>query len=322
MSDQNPTQQDLLKLALSLSDASAPTATASGTDIEWLRQMLSSLESTEQKVQRLLSELSASVHTDVSASEALLEQLQECAEDLDIAVQIAANAGELLVRLLAHDAAPVRQWAAFVVATCAMNNRRASVSLLDAGALAQVMARLAVETEDDAVVNKLVTALSALTNDASPTRVHFLANGGMALLEGVLSRSLTHNATRAKVLYVARKLISLNGVHASQAFSSSARLVEHTVAALSNDDAVVRTNASGVISALLQPANQEALTQLRNCGFQAVATQRLAALRADSDAATQHEDEIASVTLALAAFANASRTVLPSAAEASTPLLL
>lgn len=325
-----PSQQDLLKLALSLSDRSnaAPSST-SGTDIEWLKQMLSSLETTEQKVQRMLGELGAPT-TSVASLQTLLQELQECAEDLDVAVQIAANASELLVRLLAHDVAAVRQWAAFVVATCAMNNRRASLSLLDAGALVQVMARLAVDTEDDAVVNKFVTALSALTNDALPARVHFLANGGVAVLEAVLSRSVTRG-TRAKVFYVAKKLLSANGVHASSAFAT-ARFLQLTVAALSsgggsddddNNDSV-RTNAAAVIGALLQPTvSQEALVHLRNCGFQAVASERLAALQGAGDGiASEHEDEVASIQQALSAFQSAHTVAAVPHVQVSVPLLM
>jgi hypothetical protein len=319
-----PSQQDLLKLALSLSDrsggASSATPSTSGTDIEWLKQMLSSLETTEQKVQRMLGELGAPT-TSVASVQALLQELQECAEDLDVAVQIAASASELLVRLLAHDVAAVRQWAASVVATCAMNNRRASLCLLDAGALVQVMARLAVDTEDDAVVNKFVTALSALTNDALPARVHFLANGGVAVLEGVLSRSVARG-TRAKVFYFAKKLLVANGAHASSAFAT-ARFLRLTVAALASgssddDNDSVSANAAAVIGALLQPTvSQEALVHLRSCGFQAVASERLAALRGAGD---EHEDEVASIEQALSAFQSA-HTAVPHV-QASLPLLM
>jgi hypothetical protein len=121
-------------------------------------ECLSELESTESKVDR----------SDARARRARVtrmrlwrcwKRLQESAEDLDIAVRVAANGCARLSALVEHDNADVRFWATYLVATCALNNPRASLSLLEAGALARVLKRIPLESEE-AVRGKLVTALS------------------------------------------------------------------------------------------------------------------------------------------------------------------
>ncbi len=321
---QQPSETDLLNLALSLSEpGSTPAVPRAASDVAWLKAMLASLETTEQKVARLLTTLSAEnerAESDSARIEAVLHELQETAEDLDIAVQIAANGAESLTRLLSHGAAGVRQWAAFVLATCAMNNRRASLNLLEAGALARVMA-LCGDEPDEEVRCKFLTALSALTNDSAPARDFFLKSDGAALLEAVLARSASTSAARAKALFLARKLLRSDAALAAPAFGG-ARFLQLTVAALADNDASVRTNAAVLIDALLQQQHKTThmLQHLRDCGFVARAQTRIAALQAlardDAESAAQHEDELTGMLAAVRSFECAPASVH------SVPLLL
>lgn len=317
-----PSESDLLKLALSLSTpGSTPAPPSAPSDVAWLKAMLASLETTEQKVARMLARLDAKSDTIVVAAdevEALLHELQESAEDLDIAVQISANGGEALTRLLAHDVAAVRQWAAFVVATCAMNNRRAALNLLEAGALARLVA-LGGGEADERVQNKFLTALSALTNDSPPAVDYFFKNGGAALLEALLARADASSGAHAKALFLARKLVRSDAPLAVPAFAS-ARFLQLAVAALADDDATVRTNAAALLDALLQLKTVHMLQHLRDSGFAARAQTRIAALQAlardDAESAAQHEDELTCMLAAFRAFESAPAFVH------SVPLLL
>lgn len=313
---------DLLKMALGAqqSNGSSNTATTPATptpsaDYEWLRGMLSELESTESKVDRL-------THALVSASDAdeivaLLETLQESAEDLDIAVRVAANGCARLSALVEHDNADVRFWATYLVATCALNNPRASLSLLEAGALARVLKRIPLESEE-AVRGKLVTALSSITNDLPLARERFFDSRGVALLHELLTR-VTSDVSRAKLLFFAQKLVLLAPDRAIDEFAGVA-FVESAVEALAAADMTVRTNAAKLLGGLLGRPTAPLLTHLDNSHFVQVVRNRRATLRASTEDVEQHEDELASMTRALDAYDAALATTPIGMIGASAPV--
>lgn len=312
---------DLLKMALAAqqdtngANTAAPAAPTPSADYEWLRGMLSELESTESKVDRLTHTLTRA--SDTAEIVALLETLQECAEDLDIAVRVAANGCARLAALVEHDDADVRFWATYLVATCALNNPRASLSLLEAGALARVLKRIPLEPEE-AVRGKLVTALSSITNDLPLARERFFDSHGVALLHELLTR-VTSDVSRAKLLFFAQKLVRLAPDRAIDEFAGVA-FVESAVEALAAADMTVRTNAAKLLGGLLARPTAPLLTHLDNFHFAQVVRSRRATLRASTEDVEQHEDELASMVRALDAYDAALATTPIGMIGASAPV--
>eukprot|EP01108_Squamamoeba_japonica_P007507 TRINITY_DN632_c0_g4_i1.p2 TRINITY_DN632_c0_g4~~TRINITY_DN632_c0_g4_i1.p2 ORF type:complete len:131 (-),score=84.70 TRINITY_DN632_c0_g4_i1:270-662(-) len=121
-----------------------------------------------------------------------------------------------------------------------MNNRSASLALLEEGALGHVLRQAAVEPVEPAR-SKLVTALSALLNDTEPPRQLFFASGGARVLRALFVASV-EATTRVKVLFLAAKLCRLSGAAASDAFVAAENVwFEPLVAALTESDMTLRT---------------------------------------------------------------------------------
>lgn len=267
--------------------------------------MLSELESTESKVDRLTHALSRA--TDVREIVALLESLQDCAEDLDIAIRVATSACVSIAELIAHSDTEVRFWATYLAATCALNNPRASRALFDADVLARLLLRIPVESEED-VRGKLITALSSITNDLPAARDRFFELRGVELLHELYTR-LTTDAARAKLLFLAQKLVVLAPERAIHEFACIA-FVESAVKALSADDMTVRTNAAKLLGGVLARPTAALLTHLDVVHFASVVQDRITSLRSGANDAEQHEDELASLIRASAAH-DAARTTVP-----------
>jgi len=174
------------------------------------------------------------------------------------------------------------------VATCSLNNARASLAMLEAGALSRILTRLPLE-DDDEVRSKLVTALSSLLNDAPAARDYFFAQRGVELLQLLLERS-TVSTTRAKLFYLAQKLIVLQRDRAATEFANGFLLP--TLASLSDADRDVRTNCAKVIANLLDaPAMPAVMEQLS--AFPELARARVNTLRSfGGDVACEHDDEL------------------------------
>lgn len=151
-------------------------------DWEWLKNVLANIESpvvrfaddaddaradsfcrsTQDVAEKLVGEIRGADVSDTSRGRALtmvLEELQDYAEDFDAAQHLAKIAAADIVALVEHATPSVRATAAFVIATCSLQNSVASARFHAVDALSVVMRRMRVEDDESSRFVSLAISL-------------------------------------------------------------------------------------------------------------------------------------------------------------------